>query len=503
MTRVALVVPLTTDILEREDSSISLEYLGHSYIASYLRINNIEVYIIDSFLEKLSSEQVCKKLSENTYDFVFFTIMSQDYLEMTKIILSKLASINFKVVIGGRHISNQDESLFKEIERLDYILDGEGEYSSLELVKGNDLSDIHGLIWKDENGNIIRNRKRELLSEIELDQLPFPSRDTLKHVIKNKYLKQASVLASRGCQGNCYFCGVASYNNHQIGKRWKGRSPQNVVREIKELVNEYGINYIYFTDDDFIGPGYENQKRAQEFARLLIKEKLNIKYTIFTRADVVEYDTFKLLKESGVNNIFIGVEFGVDRILKFYNKGINKEQIKHSLKVLEDLELKSSIGYIMFEPTMTIDELKENLEFYFENVDFRLKMLLVQLAIYDNCEAYTHVKDIIDVDEYTTNHYLFGDIHSYRFKDKKVEIVFKILNESVYSISPSNYLQKVRKLKLNEKDYNDYCKIWSDGLLKIIINLINKIKSKEFTCEEIEFLSSDFKSSLLNWDMSL
>ena len=210
-----------------------------------------------------------------------------------------------------------------------------------------------------------------------------------------------------------------------------------------------------------------------------------------------------MLKESGVNNIFIGVEFGVDRILKFYNKGINKEQIKHSLKVLEDLELKSSIGYIMFEPTMTIDELKENLEFYFENVDFRLKMLLVQLAIYDNCEAYTHVKDIIDVDEYKTNHYLFGDIHSYRFKDKKVEIVFKILNESVYSISPSNYLQKVRKLKLNEKDYNDYCKIWSDGLLKIIINLINKIKIKEFTYEEIEFLSSDFKSSILNWDMSL
>lgn len=502
-TKVALVSPLTTEIVDSTNmENLKLEYLGFGYIASFLRDKNIEVDIIDGFIEGLNVDDISNKLKSKEYDFVFFTLMSSDYLDITRLIINSIDNINFKIVVGGLYSSHIQEQLYKELPEIDYVLIGEGEYSSYELVNGNDPHSIKGLIWKDK-GKIIKNEKRPLLTNEEIEKLPFPSRDTLPKIIDKEVVKQASILGSRGCIGNCHFCGVANYYNNQIGKRWRSRSAQSIINEIKYLVEKYDVNYIYFMDDEFIGPGERGRNRAKEFAKLLIESNLNIKYSIFTRVDLVDYETMKVLEESGMDTIFIGIEFGVDRLLKLYNKGITTEKVKEKLDILNKLKTHISIGYLMFEPTMSIDELKENIKFYFENIDVRLKTLMYQIAIYDNSTAYEKLDSLIEIDSNITKSNFFGDIHEYKFNDSKVEIVLNILKRNLINISPSKALSKLRKAKLNKRDYDYYRKIWSDQLYFIIDNLIDRLISQDINEINIDQLSKEFGQELLQWDTQL
>lgn len=500
--KVALIVPLFYKTHGLDDMIV--EYLGFGYIASYLRKDGISVSIIDSFVESLSPEDVVDRLIEEQYDLLGFTLMTSDYYKGMKNILDQLPEsvINHAhIVIGGYYASFHREKLLEDEKRIDSIALGESEFTISELVyrlkNKQDLKDIRGLIYK-ASGNIISNSPRPLMTIEELDQLPLPARDHIETIIKKK--GRIQVISSRGCFGQCSFCAVHSFYAEQPGRKWRGRSPEKVIEEIEGLITTYDIKYIHFSDEEFIGPGIRGRERAKKIAQLIIERKLDIRFSFYCRADGVDKETFQVLKKAGLRSIFLGVEFGVQSSLDFYRKGITINQIKSALKVLEELNIRINVGYMMFEPMISLEGFRENLDFCVRYTKFTLKRAISRMAIYPNSDAYLRLLSLVDMDDELSFDHLYGDHFNYKFFDKRVEFLYSLLNDSLTVISPSKRYLKIKNETLVEERERLLSR-WVYELYQKVDSLaVTLLAESNFNCDSLEKYKHAFKAELLAWD---
>lgn len=182
------------------------------------------------------------------------------------------------------------------------------------------------------------------------------------------------IVSSRGCPNGCNFCAVNCCNT--VRGVYKAKSAGYIVSEIKEYVMSKGKNVFYFTDSCFVTRDSSNKKRAREFAQRIIEEGLDIRYYIETRVDSVDYETFYLMKKSGLRRVLLGVENTHPDVIKRYNKRINTQQIVEAINILKALKINMDLTFILFDPFTTKEELLHNLNFILdagllEYVDFR------------------------------------------------------------------------------------------------------------------------------------
>jgi magnesium-protoporphyrin IX monomethyl ester (oxidative) cyclase len=160
------------------------------------------------------------------------------------------------VVVGGLAVSIYP-GVALERTGADWVIIGEGEQAFLNLVKAlegkGDIGEIRGIMGYFK-GNLISNPGLDLPED--LDGIPFPARDLMpmEAYIEQKSAywsrrrgRQTSIITSRGCPQKCTFCSV----HHLSGKRWRGRSAENVLEELELLVHRYKVDSIAFLDDNF------------------------------------------------------------------------------------------------------------------------------------------------------------------------------------------------------------------------------------------------------------
>ena len=86
----------------------------------------------------------------------------------------------------------------------------------------------------------------------------------------------------------------------------------------------FGAEVLWFFDDTF---NY-NLKRTEELCRLIIREKLGIRFVAELRIDVLSYDLLALMREAGVQYISFGVEAGSERVRRdIIHKNISNAQV--------------------------------------------------------------------------------------------------------------------------------------------------------------------------------
>jgi Fe-S oxidoreductase len=249
-----------------------------------------------------------------------------------------------KVIVSSSDSTDQFE---KYLEKgADFILMGEGEITLSELVEEianeKDLSFIRGIAFK-KDGATIKTQRRDVLKD--LDSFPFPAWDMIDmKPYKNMWLKNAgyfsmNVTTTRGCPFKCNWCAKPIYGN-----RYNSRSPKNVVRELKYLKEKFAFNHIWFCDDIFgLKPGWVN-----EFSSLVRAEKLDLKFKIQARADLLlQEDYIRSLASSGCDNVWMGAESGSQKILDAMDKRITTEQIATATKLLKKYGIKPSF-FIQF-----------------------------------------------------------------------------------------------------------------------------------------------------------
>jgi anaerobic magnesium-protoporphyrin IX monomethyl ester cyclase len=203
--------------------------------------------------------QAALRLKPDVLGYTVYTGPHTWYLELNRRIRAKLPGV-FSI-FGGPHPTFFPEMI--EQEGVDGLCIGEGEYATLDLMNslernGNGVRVANPAIanwWFKIDGEVVRNPLRPLLTGKELDDLPLPDRDLLYAAHKqSRRTKIKPVITGRGCPYDCAFCFNKAYSDlyEGQGRRFRRRSVDSVLRELKEVTSRYDVRFVLFMDDTFI-----------------------------------------------------------------------------------------------------------------------------------------------------------------------------------------------------------------------------------------------------------
>jgi len=315
--------------------------LGLAYIASYLEKNSFDVKIIDANVLQIDDEEVADLIEKKPVVVGISAMTSVIYStwKIAKNIKQKFP--NSLIVLGGPHPSVLPEESLKN-EFIDIVAIGEGEETMKEIadsfVNGTlKLNEIKGIAYKTNSGKIEYTESRPLIEN--LDKLPFPARRLFPAIGKYvpeayKKLPIATILTSRGCPYRCTFCYAGIF-----GKRFRPRSPENIISEIEHLKKDFGIKEFHICDDNFFLDG----KRVLRFCNLLAEKKINLPWACVggLRIELVEKspELLELMAKTGCYRAAIGIESGNQQILNNIQKDITLEQVRKAVKILNKAKI--------------------------------------------------------------------------------------------------------------------------------------------------------------------
>jgi anaerobic magnesium-protoporphyrin IX monomethyl ester cyclase len=253
----------------------------------------------------------------------------------------KKAFPNTKTIYGGVYPSYADQSILRECNEIDFIVRGEGEETSVELINSIEnkisLAAVDGVTWR--NGNqIIANRSRAPIQNLDQYRLGWELLDWPLYRMFG-FKRAAGLQFSRGCPLTCSYCGQWLF-----WKKWRHRSPENIVEQLKLLKNKFGVDYVWFADENFSA----DQETLKRTLSLIIKADLNLSLNInMTAADVVrDADIIPLYKAAGVDYIVMGVESLKDDVIVSIRKNNPFEISKEAVRLLRQNQIVSLTNII-------------------------------------------------------------------------------------------------------------------------------------------------------------
>jgi anaerobic magnesium-protoporphyrin IX monomethyl ester cyclase len=344
----------------------ALPSLGLGYLAAYLERNGVQCEILDAHILRLKQPDVRSYLRESRPDIVGVTFTTENRFTAFDTIRNVRSTLPDALVIaGGPHVSSAAEDTLTHIPELDLVVRGEGEETLLQLARhlegGSDPHDLPGISWRGDGG-IISNPSAPFIPD--LDALPFPARRLMP---MDRYAYQADVpgigkmkalniMASRGCPFDCSFCASAN----MWGRRFRARTPENVLAEVDELVNRWGAKALWIFDDTFT----VDRKRTVAICEGLIERFPGLKWFCEIRVDTVDHELLALMQEAGCYCVAFGVESGSQRIIdESIGKRIKIEQVQQVVGWCRDLRLQYNPFMILSHPDETEQDARETMRF--------------------------------------------------------------------------------------------------------------------------------------------
>jgi anaerobic magnesium-protoporphyrin IX monomethyl ester cyclase len=336
--------------------------LNLMYLAAAIEKAGMSVKILDDDAMQMGVKKITKLVSKISPSVVGLTASTSNIKKALKYSENvKEALPNSLNIIGGPHTTFRPTETLENVKALDVVVIGEGEDTVVDLAETfikhgmNKLSEVKGISYRDCNsGKIKLTPPRPLIKD--LDSIPFPAR----HLVPFKKYEatkngQSDMITSRGCVYSCGYCSSSMI----MGKKFRSRSPENVVDEIEELIDSYKIKDLAFIDDTFM----LNKRRANAIADEMKARGLDIRYVASSRVDMVNRDLLKNLKSSGLNTLYYGVESGSQRVLNLMKKGITLKQAEDAVKAAKDISIGVLTSFILGFPGETADEIDKTIDF--------------------------------------------------------------------------------------------------------------------------------------------
>jgi radical SAM superfamily enzyme YgiQ (UPF0313 family) len=265
-------------------------------------------------------------------------------------------------VFGGPHPTFFPEMI--QEEGVDGLCRGEGEEAMVDLVDrlaggGRDsVLDLANWSFR-RDGQVIANPVRPYLED--LDSLPFPDRALVYErdpVAARSKIKH--FLAGRGCPYNCTYC-----FNHALselyrgkGRRFRLRSVQGVIDEVRWVREHYPLEFVVFVDDTFVLSPAWLAEFAAEYPR-----QVGLPFFCNTRANLVTAEQVRLLKAAGCHTVSMGVEAGSDRIRNdVLKRHMTREQILEAARLIHEGGLRLTTTNMIGLPSSTLADDFETLE---------------------------------------------------------------------------------------------------------------------------------------------
>jgi radical SAM superfamily enzyme YgiQ (UPF0313 family) len=291
-----------------------------------------------------------------------------------------------KTIAFGTHVTPIPRETLRQYPSLDYVIVGEPDLTLRDLIDQLDkkigqrsaevnelflksdadyrpaesedevpsIKEIKGLAWRDGSQFHI-NLPRPFISD--LDDLPTPMHELLPlskyrmPLIKGPF---TFVVTSRGCPAGCTYC--IKHVSYQYTTRL--RSPVKLMEEMWKL-KELGIHNIHMYADLFT----VNREQVANLCRLMIDEKINIKWTCNSRVDYVDEEMLLLMGQAGCRLISWGIESGNEQILRNVRKGAYPEKAERALRWAKKAGIMNWGYFIIGLPGETEETIRQTIDF--------------------------------------------------------------------------------------------------------------------------------------------
>jgi magnesium-protoporphyrin IX monomethyl ester (oxidative) cyclase len=393
---------------------------------------NLELIDGTKYRVGLENEEIADRIRRWSPDVVGITIPYSGWSKPAFEVAFTVKSVDKDIitVLDGQHPSARPEDCLSH-PNVDFVVIGEREHTMFELVAAleqgitGDLEKIRGIGFIKSGKTVITPPRPKIQ---DLDSLPFPARhllpmDTYFVAVKEEPLRGvirkpwAAMITSRGCPYNCVFCSIHTV----MGRQWRGRSPENVVEEIEQLVNTYHIKQIDFNDNNMS----LDKKRMETICDLIVERGLDIEW--YTpdglRADTLDENLLTKMRASGCKKIRIAPESGVQRVVdKIIKKNQDLKEVEKAVVLSKKLGIKVGCFFVIGLIGETKEEIKKSIDYAYklrklgaEKFHFSIAMPIYGTELYEQAkrggflregfsdEALAAAEPLIETEEFTAD----------------------------------------------------------------------------------------------------
>jgi len=377
--KVLLLTPPAFTFKDAIDIS-PLPPMGLGYLAAVLRNKGLDVRIIDSLIEGweereeindkeirvgLHFSKIKEIIEEYNPDLIGINMLftkqrsnAHKIFEIAKLVNPKIITVG-----GGAHATILPEDVLSD-KNVDFVVMGEGENTISDLIEVIDghknIDALDGIAYKHNNDIKIVPKIKFITN---LDEIPFPAWDLMKlekyygleatHG-KRKRKKFAPIITSRGCPARCVFCSAYKV----WGRRYRQRSVENVLAEMKILKERYGIEELLFEDDNVT----LNKVRAKEIFMGMIENKFNFVWDTpnGVAAYALDNELINLMKNSGCHKMNLAIESGNQEVLnKIIKKPVKLEKVRELILYAKKIKLDVGLYLIIGMPGEKIEQMRD------------------------------------------------------------------------------------------------------------------------------------------------
>ncbi len=353
--------------------------MGLAYISSSLKTVSQNVYNLNLEFETGGIyEAITDSIEKHHIDVVLTGGMSGQFSKVKKVVDSvKQIKKNLVMVVGGGVISSAPDVAMKAFECVDIGVIGEGEITVRELVlalnSGKDLKTINGLIYKKDGGFVSTAPRQEIA---DLNTLPLPDYKGVGCDKLWKFIQTSYIVPSRSCPFNCTFC------YHPSGGKYRMRSVDNVIGEIKFLVENYQIRHIGLFDELFA----TGKSKVIEFCTKV--KPYNITWSCTVHPATFHGELLQLMRESGCRHINIGVESASEKVLKSMNKRTTLQKTENALKIINESKIGINAALLFGDVAEDTETVEETLHWWRSNLQYAIE--LTRLYVFPGSFVYNY-----------------------------------------------------------------------------------------------------------------
>ena len=331
--------------------------LGLLYLSAWLKQHHYHSEVIDStFMDTTSWLEKIRELKPDVLACYANLMTKVKLIELIQEVRKMLPDCI--LVAGGPDVTYNAENYLRV--GFDAIIAGGGEQSLLALVQAVErkvaFEAIPGIRFLSE-GKLIENPDREKFRQ--LSDLPFPDRDAIPFeeylsVWRTHHgLRTANISTQRGCPYTCKWCSTAVY-----GQSYRRNSPEHVVEEILLLKEKYQVEALWFVDDVFT----VSHKWLEALHAAFQKAHLTIPFECITRAERLNENILRRLKEMGCFRIWIGAESGSQRIIDRMDRRVDLEQVQAMVQRTQALGMEAGTFLMVGYPGETHEDIRSSLD---------------------------------------------------------------------------------------------------------------------------------------------
>lgn len=336
-------------------------HLGFVYVAGHCRAAGLEVEIYDAMTKDHDLFQIKNHVARTHPDFVGSTAYTSSLPAAVDVLRAvKEVDPRITTILGGIHANFCYREVLEEFPAVDFIVRGEGEFTSPELLQcltaGGDVGQVKGIAYRDR-GEVVATTPRPFVADLDAlvpawDLVDWP--DYTLTVLPGSRL--GLVNSSRGCVNACTFCSQYKFWH----RTYRSRSPESFVNELEHLRGTYGVDVVMLSDE---WPTRERE-RWEKILDLLLERRMGMNLLIETCVgDILrDEDILDKYRAAGVLHIYVGVEATSQGRLDEFKKDIKCEESYRAVKLINEAGMVSECSFILGTPGETRASVEETLQ---------------------------------------------------------------------------------------------------------------------------------------------